>query len=311
MASEVLITGASGFVGGHLAKTCAAAGDEVVGVSTSGASAAGRGIACDLLDAEATRELVASVQPSIVYHLAALASTGRSWQEPVRCLADNQTMTWNLLEAVKAEAPDATVLIACSGESYGKPQSLPIGESHQLAPATPYALAKTASDLTGGLFAEAHGLKVVRARGFNHAGPGQAGEFLIGSLVGQVADAVKDGNSAVTLRTGTAEIRRDYTDVRDVAVAYRALAAGGHTGVVNVCSGRSTSTAEIVELVREAASGRIEVHHEVDPALVRPHETTEVIGDPSRARELISWEASIPLSQTVADSLADALSEAG
>lgn len=311
MAGEVLITGASGFVGGHLARACAASGDDVIGVSTSGETGAGRGVACDLLDSDATRELVASIQPSIVHHLAALASTGRSWEEPVRCLADNQTMTWNLLEAVRTEAPGATVLIACSGESYGKPQSLPIGESHQLAPATPYALAKTASDLTGGLFAEAHGLKVVRARGFNHAGPGQTGEFLIGSLVAQVADAVRAGSSTVTLRTGTAEIRRDYTDVRDVANAYRALATGGHAGVVNVCSGRSTSTSEVVELVREAASHRVEVHHEVDPDLVRPHETTEVIGDPTRVSELIGWEASIPMSQTVADSLADALGEAG
>lgn len=308
MSGTVLVTGASGFVGGHLARTCDEAGDEVVGLSTSGVSPAGRGLTCDLLDAEAVAALIAELQPTVVHHLAALASTGRSWEEPIRCLADNQTMTWNLLEAVKANAPDATVLIACSGESYGKPQCLPIDESHQLAPATPYALAKTASDLTGGLFAEAHGLKVVRARGFNHAGPGQAAEFLIGSLVAQVAGAVRAGQPSVTLRTGTAEIRRDYTDVRDVAVAYRELAAGGHTGIVNVCSGRSSSTEEIVGLVRTAAAEQIEVRHEVDRYLVRPHETTEVIGDPSRVRDLINWSASTPLAQTVADALAFALS---
>jgi len=307
MAGPTLITGASGFVGGHLAQACVDAGDSVFGVSTSGVGSAGESVTCDLLDADATRELIADTQPGVVHHLAALASTGRSWQEPLRCLADNQTMTWNLLEAVKAEAPEAVVLIACSGESYGKPQSLPIAESHPLAPATPYALAKTASDLTGGLFAEAHGLKVVRARGFNHAGPRQAGEFLIGSLVRQVADAVGAGEATVTLRTGTATIRRDYTDVRDVAVAYRELAAGGHTGIVNVCSGRSASTEEIVSLVRKAAVGQIEVVHEVDPGLVRPHETAEVVGNPSRVEELIGWTASTTLAQTVADALEAAL----
>ena len=308
MAGPTLITGASGFVGSHLAQAGVDAGDKVIGVSTSGTTSVGEGVACDLLDSSKTRELIAKTQPGIVHHLAALASTGRSWQDPVRCLADNQTMTWNLLEAVKAEAPDATVLIACSGESYGKPQDLPIAESHQLAPATPYALAKAASDLTGGLFAEAHGLKVVRARGFNHAGPGQATEFLIGSLVAQVASAVMAGHASVTLRTGTATTRRDYTDVRDVAVAYRELAAGGHAGVVNVCSGRSASTEELVGLVREAAADKVEVLHEVNPDLVRPHETAEVIGDPSRVRELIGWTASTPLAQTVADALAFALS---
>ena len=311
MPNPVLVTGASGFVGGHVAQACSAVGDDVVGLSSSGMTNVGAGIACDLLDAAATRSAIADVQPSVVHHFAALASTGRSWQDPVRCLADNQTMTWNLLEAIKEEAPNATVLIAGSGESYGRPQSLPINESHQLAPATPYALAKTASDLTGGLFAEAHGLTVVRARGFNHAGPGQAGEFLIGSLVAQVAAAVKAGKPTVALRTGTAEIRRDYTDVRDAAVAYRALALGGHAEVVNICAGRSASTAEIVGLVREAAAGHVEVLHEVDPSLVRPHETAEVIGDPSRVEQLVGWTATTPLSATVADSLNHALSEAG
>ena len=303
VAPTALITGASGFVGGHLAAVCAAAGDETIGLSRSGTSRAGTPFACDLRDGAASRAAVAEVQPDVVYHLAALASTGRSWDEPVQCLSENQQMTWNLLDAVRREAPDATVLLAGSGESYGRPIELPVTESHPLAPATPYALAKTASDLTGGLFSEAWGLNVVRARAFNHAGPGQASGFLIGSLVAQVAAGIREEQDTVTLRTGTAGIRRDYTDVRDVAIAYRALALSETAGIVNVCSGRSTSTAEVVELVKAAATGRISVVHEVDPAIVRPHETAEVVGSPTRVNDWIGWKASIPLDQTVADAL--------
>ena len=305
---KTLITGASGFVGGHLAIAADAAGDAVTSISRSGTAPAGNAVACDLLDATAIRNLIAEVQPDAVHHLAALASTGRSWSDPLRCLADNQAMTWNLLEAVRLEAPAATVLIACSGESYGKPVSLPIDESHPLAPATPYAVAKTACDLIGGLFAEAHGLKVIRARAFNHAGPGQSHEFLIGSLVGQVAAAVVAGETSVTLRTGTAGIRRDYTDVRDVVRAYRELTSDGLFGVVNVCSGKSASTEEIVNLVRVAAADKISVDHVVDGSIVRPHETLEVVGSPALIADRLGWEAKIPLEQTVSDSLAASLS---
>lgn len=307
MATRTLITGATGFVGTHLAQYCLDQGDEVHGLSRTANAETAQNIVCDLLDLDAAKRSVANAQPEVVHHLAALASTGRSWQDPARCINDNQAMTWNLLEAVRAEAPEAIVLLAGSGESYGRPQDLPIREDHRLAPTSPYAIAKTACDLIGGLFAEAHGLKVIRARAFNHAGPNQAGEFLIGSLVAQVATAAASGEDSVTLLTGSGDIRRDYTDVRDVVRAYRDLALSNTTGVVNVCRGASTSTSEIVALVAQAAGDRVNVEHSVDDALIRPHETPEVVGSPDLINRLIGWQAQIPLEQTVADALEAAL----
>lgn len=307
MGTRTLITGAAGFVGSHLAQHCLDQGDEVQGLSRRASVKGGQSIVCDLLDLEAAKRSVASAQPDVVHHLAALASTGRSWQDPTRCINDNQTMTWNLLEAVRSEAPEAIVLLAGSGESYGRPQALPISEDHPLAPTSPYAIAKTSCDLIGGLFAEAHDLKVIRARAFNHAGPNQAGEFLIGSLVAQVATAVASGEDSVSLRTGSGEIRRDYTDVRDVVRAYRDLGLSDTRGVVNVCRGASTSTAEIVALVAQSAADRIQVEHLVDEALIRPHETPEVVGSPDLINRLIGWQAEIPLEQTVGDALDAAL----
>lgn len=302
MGERVLITGASGFVGGHLAREWAEAGATVLGISRSGGATHGEGIALDILDRAATRDAVAAFGPTVVHHLAALASTGRSWQDPARCVADNQATTWNILEAVRGEAPDATVVIACSGESYGAPRSLPVDESQPLAPATPYAVAKTVSDLIGGLYAEAHGLKVIRARAFNHVGPGQGSDFLLGSLCAQVRAQSK--SSPVTLKTGGAATRRDYTDVRDVVRAYRLLAQEASPGAFNVCSGRSLSTAEIVALVGKA--GGFEVVHEVPVELVRPHETADICGDPSKLTAATGWEPRIPIEQTVADALAAA-----
>jgi GDP-4-dehydro-6-deoxy-D-mannose reductase len=304
LSNRVLVTGASGFVGGWVAREWQSAGAEVLGVSRRGSSPAGQGQAVDLLKADATSAAVAQFKPDFVCHLGALASTGRSWQEPVRCLADNQAMTWNLLASVLEHSPGATVLIAGSGEGYGVPQSLPVNESHQLAPGTPYAVAKTATDLIGGLYAQAHGLKVIRARAFNHAGPGQGGSFLVGSICAQAAE--QSGNARVTVRTGAAEVRRDYCDVRDVARAYRLLCEAGEPGIWNVCSGASTSTAEVVDLL-DSALPETEVAHEVDPALVRPHETLDIYGDCSKLEAATGWKPLIPLRQTVSDALAAAL----
>ena len=300
MSKRVLVTGASGFVGGWLAREWESAGAQVLGLSRRGSSPAGEGKAVDLLNAAETADTVAQFKPDFVCHLGALASTGRSWQEPVRCLADNQAMTWNLLAAVLEHSQGATVLIAGSGEGYGVPQSLPVNESHQLAPGTPYAVAKTATDLIGGLYAQAHGLNVIRARAFNHAGPGQGGSFLVGSICTQAAE--QSSAQQVTVRTGAAEVRRDYCDVRDVARAYRLLCEAGEPGVWNVCSGSSTSTSEVVGLL-DAALGETSLVHEVDPALVRPHETLDIYGDCSKLEAATGWKPLIPLSQTVADTL--------
>ena len=95
--------------------------------------------------------------PDVVYHLAAKASVGRSWQDPRRALTENVTMTLNVLEAVREEAPDAHVVVAGTGEVYGPPAELPVTEGAPLHPQNPYAVSKAAAELLAGFYADAHG----------------------------------------------------------------------------------------------------------------------------------------------------------
>ena len=99
---------------------CAAAGEEVVDLSRSS------GLCIDLLDAGLVRAAVRDAAPLAVYHLAARAHVGESWREPEEFLRDNAAMTLHLLEAVRAEAPDAAVVVVGSGELYGPPEKLPV-----------------------------------------------------------------------------------------------------------------------------------------------------------------------------------------
>ena len=257
-----------------------------------------RGAGVDLLDEDAVARAVADTEPDVVYHLAALAHVGRSWEEPEATLAQNQAMALHVLEAVRRHARDAVVVAVSSGEVYGPPAALPVGEDAPLRPQNPYAVSKAAADLLAGQYADAHGLRIVRPRAFNHSGPGQPPLYAIASFSRQVAAGLEAGADPIRVVTGNPDARRDYTDVRDVASAYRLLAAAGATGIVNVCSGQSRSARELVAAL--AAVAGVEIDHVVDPALVRAHEVMDVRGDAGRLRELTGWAPAFPIERTLA-----------
>jgi GDP-4-dehydro-6-deoxy-D-mannose reductase len=264
----------------------------------------------DLRSREAAVEAVRSARPDVVYHLAALTSVGRSWEAPDEVLRENVAMTLNVLEAVRTEAAETVVLVPGSGELYGFPDAVPTDEDAPLRPQNPYAVSKASADLLAGFYADAHGLRVIRARAFNHAGPGQRPIFAVSSFARQAVAGRLAGDEPVRVVTGRPDTRRDYTDVRDVARAYRLLAAHADGGVYNVCSGVSRSAAELVEAIAaQLAPARVE--HVVDPALVRDHEVTEIRGSNDRLRAATGWEPEIPFEHTVADTLAWWESELG
>ncbi len=301
---RVLITGASGFAGGHLTRACVAAGDEVVGLSRSGAPGvdSAEGLAVDLRDAAAVLEAVGSLQPEVIYHLAALSHVGRSWEEPSETVMDNVASAVNVLEGIRHGSPRARVVWVSSCEVYGRPEHLPVEEDAALAPANPYAVSKSAGDLLAGVYAAAHGLDIVRARPFNHAGPGQLAIFIVSSLARQAAEARLSGRATLRIVTGNPDTRRDFTDVRDVVGAYRLLAELSEPGIYNVSTGRSISASEQVGLVAELLAP-IEVEHEIDPARVRANEVMDLRGDNSRLTTATGWQPEIPLRQTMSDTI--------
>jgi GDP-4-dehydro-6-deoxy-D-mannose reductase len=260
------------------------------------------GLGVDLLDGAAVRAAVRDAAPDVVHHLAARAHVGESWREPEGYLRDNVAMTFNLLEAVRQEAPEAAVVVAASSELYGPPDALPVDESAPLRPQNPYAVSKASADLLAGFFADAHGLRIFRARAFNHAGPGQEPIYAIASFARQVAAGVVAGEDPVRVVTGNPDAGRDYTDVRDVVRAYRLLAERAEPGVYNVCSGRPASASELVAALGRVAG--VEVEHVVDPALRRANEVMEVRGSYARLHAATGWEPELPLEQTLADTVA-------
>jgi GDP-4-dehydro-6-deoxy-D-mannose reductase len=296
-----------GFVGRHLARTCTAEGAVTIGLARhdldEGELRDGLAeyLRCDLADRGQAQAAIASTQPDLVFHLAAEASVAASWKDPQGTIERNLATTLNLLEAVQREAPGARVLVAGSGEEYGVQDDLPMTEEHTLHPQSPYAVSKAASGLAAGFFRDAHGLHVVRVRAFNHAGPGQSDVYVVSGLARQIAEAEAGSGKTLEIRTGNVEVRRDFTDVRDVARAYWLALEGAPPDVYNVCSGRSISISEILgSFAAHAGVGLVPV---TEPSLLREHEVMEIRGSSEKLRRATGWEPRIPLERTLVDTL--------
>jgi GDP-4-dehydro-6-deoxy-D-mannose reductase len=290
---RALITGGKGFVGQWLAAHLKDAGDDVTVID----------IETDISDGPALRKAVTDAAPEAIYHLAAMTHVGESWENPSQVLKVNVLGTAELLAAARALPRPPIVLVVSSAEVYGvvSPAQLPLGEDTPTAPATPYAASKLAAEAIALQAWRGYGQQVIVVRPFNHIGPGQSPNFAVPALAKRIVEARKTG--AGSLRVGTLSTRRDFTDVRDVVVAYRLLILQGIPGTIyNVCSGRDVAISDVADQLLELAHAGLELV--IDPELVRPVDVPVLRGDAGRLRAATGWSPSIPLATTLADVLA-------
>jgi GDP-4-dehydro-6-deoxy-D-mannose reductase len=295
---KALVTGASGFVGPHLVAHLEASGDQVVAVDRGGATPV------DVTDRDAVQAVMRDVRPAAVYHLAALSHVAESWSAAANSFRVNAEGTLNVLVAA-SDAGVGRVLVVGSAEEYGavREADLPIDEDTPLRPMTPYGASKVAADYLALQAYLGGGLETVRARPFNHTGPGQSPRFLVPALARRVAEAERAGEDKVLV--GSLDPVRDITDVRDVVRAYRSLVERGEPGeVYNVCSGRGTTVREIAERLLAHAHRNLELV--VDENLVRKVEVPRLVGNPSKIGTDIGWSPEIDIDRTLDDVLAAA-----
>lgn len=304
MSATVLITGVNGFCGRHLATHLSAAGYRVAGLDRDRGSTPGPDFhQADVTDAQALQAILKATRPDIVFHLAALLNP----RLPYDALHQvNVLGTLNLLDAVRTVCPQATILVTSTSAVYGRVRSeeLPIAESQPFRPSTPYAVTKIAQEMLAYQQFATHGLRVVCTRTFNLVGPGESPAFAASAFARQIAE-IELGRRDPVLTVGNLESVRDFTDVRDAVRAYRLLAEAAEPGsVFNVCSGRGTPIAQVLDILLSLSSVR-GIAVQVDPARFQAADVPVQVGDPSRITAATGWSSAIGLEQTLADLLED------
>jgi GDP-4-dehydro-6-deoxy-D-mannose reductase len=310
---RLLVTGAGGFVGGHLVAWLCREQPQVeifgavlpAGGITWGTGQGMRVVETDLNDPAQARSLVDMVRPDRVLHLAGQSSPRHSFLDPGGTLRTNVLGIVNLLDAARARGLRPDVLVIGSAEEYGpvRPEDLPLRESTPLRPASPYAVSKVAQAELARLYGPAGGMRVVLTRTFHHTGPGRGEGFAESSFARQIAE-IEAGLRPPVIEVGNLDAVRDFSDVRDVVRAYWLLLERGLADTVyNVCCGRGRAIRELLDALLSASTARVEVR--VDPERLRPSDVPEQVGDPSRLKALTGWEPRIPIEQTLRDLLED------
>ena len=303
MAGIPLVTGATGFAGGHLVARLLTNGGRVGAWShhasshpESGGSVIWRAV--DLLDRAAVRDALEATRPSVIYHCAGFADVHGAWRAPARALRVNALGTHHLLQAVREAGLSSRVLVTGSAMVY-RPAPDPMTEENPIGPIGPYAVSKLAQEMT----AAASPVPVLLVRPFNHAGPGQSAAYATSAFAQQIAE-IEAGRREPVLQVGNLEARRDITDVRDTVRAYELLAERGRTHLpYNVCSGHTRTMSELLDVLLSLS--RVRVRVEVDASRLRPSDNPVITGSHGRLTRDTGWTPEIPIEQTLADLLDD------
>ena len=305
---RALITGISGFVGHHLTAELLGAGYEVHGVVISDVEPIPPGVS-DWYVADVTGgpELGAALDasaPEVVFHLAGASSVGQSFRDPIGTWKINLDGTLNLLEGLRQRDSKARCVAVTSAEAYGVValDELPVTAETPLSPQSPYGASKAAADLAAFQYRLAYGMPVIRARAFNHIGPGQDARFFVPNVARQIAAGERAGLDRIEISLGNLITRRDFTDVRDIVRAYRLMAEHGDPDAVYLpCSGRSRPLTDLVDILTGMATEPVVVH--TDATLQREGEQPDLYGSPDRLSADTGWVPQIPLEDSLKDTL--------
>ena len=268
MSQRVLVMGSEGFTGRYVCNEFAGAGWEVWGAGVQPKPANPRYLNINLLQPKTLRLIGERAQPHVVVHLAASAFVAEA--DPTDFYAVNLLGTRHLLEALStAVTPPLCTIVASSANVYGNSTLEVLEETAETHPANDYAVSKLAMEYLAKTYMERLGIVITRP--FNYSGVGQEPRYLIPKIVSHFK------KQAAHIELGNTDVARDFSDVRDIAKAYRLLAEIQPNGeIFNLCSGEATALETCIGIASEITGHDIEV--KVNPDFVRENEVTILRG---------------------------------
>ena len=297
----VLVTGAAGFIGSHLAERLNSLGAKtrvLTRYNSRGArgwldgSKAAEGIQFhegDVRDAAFVREAMQGVDT--VFHLAALIAIPYSYQAPASYVETNVSGTLNVLQAAR-DLGTQRVLVTSTSEVYGTALTVPIAESHPLQGQSPYSATKIAADKLAESYHLSFNLPVVTVRPFNTFGPRQSARAVIPAIISQIM-AGRD------LKLGSLSPTRDLNYVSNTVEGF--LAAAEHESAIgktiNFGSGREISIGDLALLIMKLMGREVAIH--TDEQRLRPEksEVQRLLADNTLATQLMGWTPAVSLEE--------------
>lgn len=304
--SKILVTGGTGFVGTHLLSALLKRGEAEIhattfrrDLSTLRTELPSENIhQIDLTDKGAVFALIEKLKPDKIYHLAAFSFVSKSFNQASEVFNNNVTLQINILEAVKEFVPSCRLLIVGSAEEYGvseSPDELPINEDHPLRPINPYAVSKVTQDLLAYSYGRSFNLQIFRVRPFNHLGVGQTTEFVVPSFITQIVEVERGKREQ--LEVGNLSSIRDFSDVKDVVLAYiTVMERGVPLEVYNIGSGVGVRISDLLEMMKSLAGVEIKIKR--DERRMRPADIPEMVADITKIKKL-GWSPQISLEATL------------
>jgi len=310
---KALVTGATGFVGSHLAEyilnlrekhkiygLCRwrSPRDNLANIYDKVSL-----IEADLSDLSSLIRLLKDIRPDVIFHLAAQSYVLTSFNSPLQTLSLNVIGTANLLESVRLTGIDPIMHICSSSEVYGQvtKKDIPIKEDCPFRPASSYAVSKIGEDMLAFQYWLSYGIKTIRTRMFTHTGPRRGDVFAMSFFAKQIA-AAELGLSKPVIRVGNLKSVRTFCDVRDAVRAYWIMVHKCKPGEVYNIGGNKTMTiGKALDILLSFSKQKFKI--KIDPKLRRPSDVTLQIPCTDKFRKETGWKPEIPLEKTLKDIL--------
>jgi GDP-4-dehydro-6-deoxy-D-mannose reductase len=308
--TRVLVTGISGMIGSHVARELVAKPcykvyglvrprsnlDTLVGILQQVTLITG-----DIADTPSMYQLIQDVRPDYIYHFAAQAVNGISYNVPELTLDTNVLGTLNLLEGVRRAKITPRILVAGSSTEYGKTAddlvNAAIGEDAPLQPVSPYGVSKVATENLAFEYWSSFGIPSIVARFFIQVGVGGTDSLAIHQFCKQIAMAEKKLAPPVVLH-GNIASKRDMTDARDSAPVIIQLAETGTPGEsYNVGTGNAVAMSDLLNMA--IASSAVPIQASVDPSRYRAYDENVLLANISKLSTLTSWVPTTDMKDTV------------
>ncbi|MEE8578060.1 MAG: GDP-mannose 4,6-dehydratase [candidate division Zixibacteria bacterium] len=308
---SAFITGIAGFAGSFLAEELLEAGWKVSGGLYKNEPLLNirdirREITLCSLDISSPgrcRGVITRYKPDYIFHLAAMASVGQSFQKERQTFDVNFGGTLNMLEAARSHRRLTKFVLVSSADCYGifTPRDKTLAEDQPLRPVSPYGIAKAAAEHSGNYYYIRHGVPVTIARSFNHSGPRQSDNFVVPSFARQIA-RIEAGRQRPVISVGDLSAKRDISDVRDIVRGYRLIAEKGKEGeAYQLCSGKAWAIERILDQLVSMSEKSIKIA--VDPARLRKVDIPCLRGNQSKAYKQVGFRTRYSIQETLKDTL--------